>query len=609
MRPEPNQFRALLRLLAALLLLAIAHGRAEAEARLALVIGNDDYTNITQLKKAVNDANALGKTLASMGFEVTTATNVSRRDMNRAIQTFVSRVRQGDVAMLFYAGHGIEIGGKNYLLPVDVPDADSGGAGFIEAESVALDDILERLRERDARLNIVVLDACRNNPFANSRTRGLGSRGGLARISAPQGTFVMYSADIGETALDRLGDDDANPNSVFTRTLIPLLGRSDLDLVDTAREVRRQVRVLAQSVRHEQTPAYYDAVLGEFHFGEIAVKEEKQESGFEVASLPPASPDDNVKPETELAETREQTASDPQIATRAMVVTGGEKDTIRLWDASSAKLLSELEGEKIGISTIRFTANGTRLVVATTDGGLFSYALPQFKKRNAIYPGFRVAAVSETQDGHLLLGGEEGTLALVDAETFTIRWQAQIHSDIISPILVSADGESAVTASGDGTIAVTDIADGDLVSRIETLPGKEITDIAFLGSAIIIATHEDGTIAHINYKTGKVIAAFDAGHGWISSVDIVGSGAEYVTTGVDGVLSFWIAGSKLPLRQLQAHKDVASGAKFMKVGSTEVMISTGFDGSLKLWDEAGRTVMADLDHGSAILHFDFHNGG
>ncbi|MEZ5800743.1 MAG: caspase family protein [Nitratireductor sp.] len=135
------------------------------------MIGNDDYTNITQLKKAVNDATALGKTLASMGFEVTTATNVSRRDMNRAIQTFVSKVRQGDVAMLFYAGHGIEIGGKNYLLPVDVPDADSGGAGFIEAESVALDDILERLRERDARLNIVVLDACRNNPFANSRTR------------------------------------------------------------------------------------------------------------------------------------------------------------------------------------------------------------------------------------------------------------------------------------------------------------------------------------------------------------------------------------------------------------------------------------------------------
>ena len=618
MRPDCNQSGALLRIFTALLLLVVAHGSAGAEARLALVIGNDDYANITRLKKAVNDANAVGEKLSGMGFEVTFATNVARRDMNRAIQNFVSAVKPGDVAMLFYAGHGIEIGGKNYLLPVDVPDADAGGAGFIEAESVALDDILERLRERDARLNIVVLDACRNNPFANGRTRGLGSRGGLARISAPQGTFVMYSADIGETALDRLGDDDSNPNSVFTRTLIPLMGRSDLDLVDTAREVRRQVRRLAQSVRHDQTPAYYDAVLGEFRFAEDDTVSRTStatgDDGVQVASLPTETagkdPVRDRLPDTTGRTPQEAAGRDEAgLSTRALVATGGEKDVIRLWDASTRTLVSELEGEKITISTLRFTANASRLLVATTDGGLFSYALPQFRKRNAIYPGFRVTAVSETKDGSLVIGGEDGTLALVDADTFTLRWQAAIHADIISPILVSADGKTAITASGDGTIAVTRLSDGELVSRMKTLPGKQITDIAFLGSSILIATHEDGTIAHVNFRSGRIITAFDAGHGWISSVDSVGDSAEYVTTGVDGVLSFWIAGSQSPLRQLQAHKDVASGAKFMRVGEGEVMISTGFDGSLKIWGQTGENLRADLDHGSAILHFDFHSGG
>ncbi|MEZ5872277.1 MAG: caspase family protein [Nitratireductor sp.] len=594
-------------------MLVLQVGGSRAESRLALVIGNDNYTNIAKLKKAVNDANAIGDTLAQLGFTVSRANDVERRDMNRAIQNFVQSVRPGDVAMVFYAGHGVEIGGKNYLLPVDVPDADAGGSGFIEAESVALDDILERLRERDARLNVVVLDACRNNPFASSATRSIAGNGGLARISAPQGTFVMYSADIGETALDRLGDDDTDPNSVFTRTLIPLISRSDLDLVDTAREVRRQVRVLAQTVRHEQTPAYYDAVLGEFRFVETpsVVEEQENSDGVKLASLPDETDGpaiSNIPSKQSIPTVSRNPSQESESASRAMVVTGGEKDSIRLWDASTRKLISELEGEKIGISTLRFTAGGTRLAVATTDGGLFSYSVPQFKKQNAIYPGFRVTAISEADNHRLILGGEEGSLAAIEADSFAIAWQVQPHTDIISPILVAADRKTAVTASGDGTIVVTRLSDGEVLSRINTLPGKEITDIGFLGKSVVIATHEDGTIAHINIATGRIIAAFDAGHGWISSIDMLEGSAEYVTTGVDGVISFWIAGADRPVRQLRAHDDVASGAKFMTADNTTIMISTGFDGSLKLWDRDARHVLADLDHGSAILHFDFHNG-
>ncbi len=237
-----------------------------AEKRVALVVGNNDYANVIRLHKAVNDATTMSQTLRSIGFDVTEAINVSRRDMNFAVQGFVNQIEPGDIAMVFFAGHGVEIRGENFLLPVDIPDATPGQEDFVKGEAISLNDILLRLKRRKARLNIVILDACRDNPFTRSAGRSLGASRGLARVSAPKGTFVMYSADAGEQALDRLNDNDRNANSVFTRTLVPMLKQPGLDLVSIARETRRKVRKLALGVSHEQTPAYYDAVLGDFFF-------------------------------------------------------------------------------------------------------------------------------------------------------------------------------------------------------------------------------------------------------------------------------------------------------------------------------------------------------
>ncbi len=237
-----------------------------ASKKVALVIGNDHYQNVPGLEKAISDASTIASVLSQTGFEVLQANDASRRATNQKIHEFISRVDPGDVAMFYYAGHGVEIRGQNYLLPVDVPSAEPGQEGFVKAESISLTSILERLREKHARLNIVVLDACRNNPFKSTTQRGVGSTRGLAAVTPPKGTFILYSADAGEAALDALSESDTNPNSVFTRVLAPLISKPDIDLVAMAREVRRQVRQLASSVYHEQTPAYYDAVLGDFYF-------------------------------------------------------------------------------------------------------------------------------------------------------------------------------------------------------------------------------------------------------------------------------------------------------------------------------------------------------
>ena len=259
--------RLFCRILMVLVALAAGWLPAGAQGRRALVIGNDAYANVIALQKAANDARTMAATLRGLGFKVDEALNASRRDMNLAIENFVSKVEPGDVAMFFYAGHGVEISGENFLLPTDIPNARPGQEGFVKAESIGLNTILTRLKQRRARINIVILDACRNNPFARGGGRGVGTTRGLARVNSPQGTFIMYSADAGQEALDRLSAGDANPNSVFTRTLITVMKQPGIDLVQTAREVRRRVRKLALSVSHSQTPAYYDAVLGDFYLG------------------------------------------------------------------------------------------------------------------------------------------------------------------------------------------------------------------------------------------------------------------------------------------------------------------------------------------------------
>lgn len=580
----------MLRIFAALALLLTAWAPASA-ARLALVIGNDNYAEVTRLEKARNDATAIGAVLGNLGFSVSLVTDASRREMNRSIQDFVNLVNPGDTAMVFYAGHGVEIDGENYLLPIDTPDASGGQAEFISAEAISLDDLLERLRARKAQLNIVILDACRNNPFSAKGTRSLGGNQGLARISAPQGTFVMYSADVGEAALDRLAKDDPNPNSVFTRTLIPLLQKPGLDLVDTARDVRRKVRDLASTIRHEQTPAYYDAVLGDFFFTDAQPGAGKD---------PPSDP--------ALPKQAELPAKARLPQARALFVTGGEKDSIRLWDAKAGNLISELEGEKIVLSTLAFIDGGNALAVAGTDGALFSYSLPQFKKTRAVYPGFRVTSLAQLPDGTLLAGGDNGTLAALSAKTWEVVWQEQSHSAIVSPILLADGGKRMITASADGLVIETDPATGKLLQSARTLPGKAITDITFVSASTLAAAHEDGTIAFINLQDGRVFSAFDGNKGWISALAAAPEGDSFVSAGVDGSIATWVPGATVPSAQFKAHGDLVSAASFVALDGRDRLVSAGFDGLVHVWDRQSNQSLTTLDHGSAILHFDIHKG-
>ncbi|MGI9452862.1 MAG: caspase family protein, partial [Geminicoccaceae bacterium] len=133
-----------------------------------------------------------------------------------------------------------------------------------------LSSLLDRVRDTGAKVTIAVIDACRDNPFAARTGRSIGGMRGLGRIAAPEGTFVIFSAGAGQMALDQLEENEVSANSVFTRTLLPKIAEPGLELRDLVKEVRREVRNLALSVNHQQFPAYYDELLGEFYFSNAA---------------------------------------------------------------------------------------------------------------------------------------------------------------------------------------------------------------------------------------------------------------------------------------------------------------------------------------------------
>jgi len=230
--------------------------------QLAVVVGNDNYAEVPQLVAGVNDARAMREGLQAVGFEVELVENGTKRQMSRAFSKVEAKVEPGDTLVFHFSGHGFEIDGQNWLLPIDVPAAREGEAGLVKDEAFNAADIIERFRAKGAGRVIAILDACRNNPFAKTGTRALSGTRGLARMDASGGVFIMFSAGAKQEALDRLSPSDTEKTSIFVRSFLPLIPRNDMTLIDIAKETQERVRGLAQSVGHEQIPAYYDGIVG-----------------------------------------------------------------------------------------------------------------------------------------------------------------------------------------------------------------------------------------------------------------------------------------------------------------------------------------------------------
>lgn len=236
---------------------------AGPDARLALVIGNNAYAHVAKLKTAVADARSFKSQLSQRGFEVIYAEDASRQKMNSAIEDFFAKVTPNTVVVVYYSGHGVQIGGANYLVPVDL---NAMREADIFNDSIDLGRFLERLAAKRAKFGLVIVDACRSNPFSTG-TRAISLSGGLAPpfVNA-QGLMIIYSAGINQVALDRLGPADKDPNGVFAREFLKAMRAPGQTVQQIALSTRVAVWSSAQAIGYEQMLAVYDQSMGDFIF-------------------------------------------------------------------------------------------------------------------------------------------------------------------------------------------------------------------------------------------------------------------------------------------------------------------------------------------------------
>jgi Caspase domain len=235
-------------------------GNAHA-ARYALLIGNDSYQEVPTLRNARADAEAMGAALQKAGYAVTVMKDRNLKQMKDDVREFKSQIKGGDEVFFFYSGHGVQIEAMNYLLPVDVR---AESEDQVRDDALALSNVLSDLRAQKPALTLAVVDACRDNPFKGTG-RAIGGRG-LTGVGGANGQMVIYSAGEGQQALDRLSEGDPVRNGLFTRVFMKEMERPGVPIDQVARQVRAEVNRQALTVKHEQVPAIYDQVIGQFYF-------------------------------------------------------------------------------------------------------------------------------------------------------------------------------------------------------------------------------------------------------------------------------------------------------------------------------------------------------
>ena len=230
-----------------------------AEKRVALVIGNSAY-KYAPLPNPKNDAELMAKTLKGLGFDVITVVNASQKSMKKSVRKFGKKLdaagKEG-VGLFFYAGHGVQVRGANYLIPTD---AQIETEGDVDIEAINAQSILSMMEFSGASLSFVIMDACRNNPFKRSFRSGTR---GLAKMEAPTGSLVAYATAPGEVAADGIGK-----NSPYTTALARMMTRPGLSVERMFREVRNSV---LQKTNSKQTPWESSSLVGgDFYFSRVS---------------------------------------------------------------------------------------------------------------------------------------------------------------------------------------------------------------------------------------------------------------------------------------------------------------------------------------------------
>ncbi|WP_320006988.1 caspase family protein [Maridesulfovibrio sp.] len=253
----------------------LSAGDCLAQKRLALLIGNSAYKN-GPLKNPVNDVAAMETALSKSGFTVMVLKNADRAAIGRAIDTFGSKLKSYDVGLFYFSGHGLQVDGINYLCPLGM---NIQGQSDIPYEAIDAGKVLAKMEDAGNRMNVVILDACRNNPFKRSFRSG---RNGLAQMDAPTGSFIAFATSPGRVAYDGKGR-----NSPYVTHMINNMDRKGMTIEQFFKQVRRGVM---QDTEKKQVPWESSSLVGEFFFAGTGSSGSSSSSSSSPPQASPQSP-------------------------------------------------------------------------------------------------------------------------------------------------------------------------------------------------------------------------------------------------------------------------------------------------------------------------------
>jgi WD40 repeat protein len=396
-----------------LLFFALSLSSLAAQQKYALVIGNGAYTGITRLNNPVNDANDISAALRGLGFTVDLVTNAGRVQMEEAVTRLKSRlsVEQSSYGLFYYAGHGVQSGGENYLIPVD---ANIPSESYLRDRSVSMLAVLDELNTAGNTLNIVVLDACRDNPFGWRRS---GTRGLQVVSNQPADSIIMYATSAGSTAADGTGR-----NGLFTTHLLNNLKKPGLSVRDMFDQTGADVRRASGGA---QIPAIYS------QFFDVAYL------GTRPAVVTPAPVQPTPSPAPQPRPTVQPVAPPVQPAPEA-------------WS-----LVRTLSGHSEAVLSVAYSPDSRRLASGSNDRTVKIWDAETGALIRTLRHSERVLSVAYSPDSRRLASGSsDNTIKIWDAETGALLRTLSGHSEIVRSVAYSPDGRRLASGSLDKTVKI-----------------------------------------------------------------------------------------------------------------------------------------------------------
>lgn len=618
----------------------------DGEPRIALIIGNGAYKE-APLANPVNDARDMAKALSSLGFNVTLRENVKQKLMKQAIRDFGNELKKGGVGLFYFAGHGVQVKGRNYLIPVGT---DIQGEDEVEDQSVDVNLVMEKMESAENRINIVVLDACRNNPFARSFRSA--SRG-LAQVDAAKGSYIAYATAPGSVAADGSGR-----NGIYTKHLLASLKHPESDIEKVFKRVRAGV---VQDTNNKQIPWESSSLVGDFYFnpGVTPVPSSPEQASAPQTTDPLAAEitfwetiQNSVNASdfhaylrkypngtyAELAKNRLQQLGDktkpgrpaqlalaapgsaPLAASAAAAalrslsghvgpvktvaispdgryaVSGGMDDRIMVWNLANHNLLNTIRGDG-GIFSIvswfysvAFTPDGKTALTGGSDSKVRQWNLSTGEKINDFNHSWAggiigVKAVAISPDGRdALSGAEDGTIKLW---SITRGIQSQLifgHKGSVTALAFSPDGKTALSASDDKTLKLWQMP-GLREVRSFAGHGDAVTSVAFSPDGrYALSGSADKTLRLWDVTSGGLVQTFSGHADKVNAVVFTADGRYVLSGSADKTLKLWEAASGQELRVFAGHAGAVNSVALSPDGRHA--LSASDDKTLKLWEIA-----------------------